>query len=100
MTETATYQDEYMKLLRMHQQQQIILESEAEKSRARVALMYIQEVEALDERVSFIKKALVMRRQFLELQRFKQQSKTEKANLKRKHMQEILDLKARWESVT
>ena len=100
MTETATYQDEYMKLLRLHQQQQIQLESDAEKSRARVALSYVQEIEALDERVSFIKKALVMRRQFLELQQFKKKAKTEKANLNRKHMQEILDLKARWESVT
>lgn len=90
------YRVEVIKLLRSHQEELAMYDVEAEMRRQRLSFRHFRTLDNLGDEVSYVKKALIIRKQYLQMQRFKTRLKQKRLELLLKQAQQLKELKLLW----
>ncbi|CAG5068054.1 hypothetical protein DYBT9623_00782 [Dyadobacter sp. CECT 9623] len=87
---------EIVKLLREHQAQISNYDKEAAERKQRLLYRHFRKLESIEEEGSFLSKALQIRRQHLQMQRYKLRIQRKRTELIFKQAIELNALKMRW----
>ncbi|SKB77297.1 hypothetical protein [Dyadobacter psychrophilus] len=96
MSESINLQAEIVALMRRHQEILNNFDSEAIELRKRLAARNFRRIESLGDDTSFLTKANLMRKQFLQVQRFKVRLQKKRVELLLQHAAELKELKLKW----
>jgi hypothetical protein len=101
MIEQMTYSEidfraEAIKLLRSHQEQLTDYDIEASERRKRLAYRHFRSLELLDDDAGFVMKALMIRKHYLQMQRYKVRLQKKRDELLSKQARELKEMKSRW----
>ena len=95
MASNNQYQREQcIKLIRIHNEQLIEFDTEAARKRQLLSYRHFRRIESLDDTVSYLTKALILRRQYVQIQRFKLRIQKERVALLMKQATELKELKS------
>jgi hypothetical protein len=90
------FRGEVIKLIRTHQEELASYDKEAIDRRQRLGYRHFRRLESMGDDVGYVAKALVMRRQYLQIQRYKVRVEKKRMELLSRQAIELKELKSQW----